>query len=413
MNKELIELLTENLPDMLWIKDLYGNYMYVNQSMCDGLLMAENTQEPIGKNDIFFALREREKHKDISDWHTFGELCFNSDQIVLDNKKAMKFEEYGNIQGKMLYLEVYKAPFYDQDGNIIGTVGAGRDITELKKIEIELKKSLDIVAAQKKELKKFNAELEKRVQEEVEKQQNQETLMLHQSRQAAMGELIESIAHQWRQPLNVIGLATANLETQYTFGTLTKEDFAEKMAIVSSNIEYMSDTIDTFRNFLSLNKETVAFSVGTSIQSVLTILKAQFRFHHIIDSLEIDCSSFAIGDENEFKQVLFILFSNAIYAITTQHKLGKIKEGRIKIFVSCDKECINIDVNDNGGGIAEEIIGSIFEPYFTTKGKVNGTGIGLYIAKKIIESRMDGQLLVHNTKNGACFRIKIPFASKE
>lgn len=141
-NSELLKLLTENLPDMLWAKDLDGKYIYVNQAICDNLLMATNTLEPIGKGDLFFALREREKHKDRPDWHTFGELCFDSDQIVIDNDKAMKFEESGNVKGELLYLEVYKAPIYNDDGEIIGTIGSGRDITQLKTIQLELEKSV-------------------------------------------------------------------------------------------------------------------------------------------------------------------------------------------------------------------------------------------------------------------------------
>ena len=142
-NLDLLELLTQHLPDMLWVKDVDGKYVYANKAICDGLLMAKDVDEPIGKNDVFFALRERDAHRDKPDWHTFGELCFNSDVEVIKQNKAMKFEEYGNVKGKMLYLEVYKAPFYDADGKIIGTVGTGRDITELKKIQQDLEDSLN------------------------------------------------------------------------------------------------------------------------------------------------------------------------------------------------------------------------------------------------------------------------------
>ncbi|MEA2091268.1 MAG: EAL domain-containing protein [Campylobacterota bacterium] len=151
-DSELLKLLTLHLPDMLWVKDLNGIYMYANQAICDGLLMAKDTQEPIGKGDVFFALREREAHKDKPNWHTFGELCFDSDQTVIDNNRAMKFEEYGNVKGELLYLEVYKAPFYDKDGKIIGTIGAGRDITKLKKTQLDLEKSLKTLDKKKEEL---------------------------------------------------------------------------------------------------------------------------------------------------------------------------------------------------------------------------------------------------------------------
>ena len=155
-NSELLNLLTHHLPDMLWVKDVDGNYIYANKALCDGLLMAKDVNEPIGKGDVFFALRERELYKDIPDWHTFGELCFNSDVDVIEKNKPMKFEEYGNVKGKLMYLEVYKAPFYDKDGNVIGTVGAGRDITKLKKIQIDLQESLKILDEQK-ELLEYRA----------------------------------------------------------------------------------------------------------------------------------------------------------------------------------------------------------------------------------------------------------------
>ena len=151
-NSELLSLLTRHLPDMLWVKDLNGDYIYANQAICDGLLMAKDTNEPIGKGDVFFAMREREAHKDKPDWHTFGELCFNSDVDVIENDKSMKFEEYGNVKGKLLYLEVYKAPFYDKDGKTIGTVGSGRDITKLKKIQKDLEKSLKVLDLQREQL---------------------------------------------------------------------------------------------------------------------------------------------------------------------------------------------------------------------------------------------------------------------
>ena len=151
-NSGLLTLLTEHLPDMLWVKDLEGNYLYANKAICDGLLMAKDTQEPLGKGDVFFALREREAHKDQPEWHTFGELCFNSDQTVIDENKAMKFEEYGNVKGKLLYLEVFKAPFLDKNGKVIGTVGTGRDITELKKIQIDLQRTLNTLDNQRKQL---------------------------------------------------------------------------------------------------------------------------------------------------------------------------------------------------------------------------------------------------------------------
>ena len=141
-NEQLLELISQRLPDMLWVKDLEGRYIFANESICDNLLMAEDTQEPLGKQDIFFALREREKFKENPQWHTFGEICYNSDEIVINTNTALRFEEYGHVKGKMLYLDVHKAPYYNESGEIIGTIGTGRDITEQHLIKSELERSV-------------------------------------------------------------------------------------------------------------------------------------------------------------------------------------------------------------------------------------------------------------------------------
>lgn len=407
-NSELLKLLTQNLPDMLWVKELNGNYVYTNQAICDGLLMAKDTNEPIGKNDVFFAKRERDAHSDNPDWHTFGELCFNSDLIVIENNRAMKFEEYGNVKGELLYLEVYKAPFYDKEGKIIGTVGAGRDITQLKKTQLDLEKSLKTLNQQRIQLESFNIELEKRVKEEIAKQQKQERLMIHQSRQAAMGEMLESIAHQWRQPLNIIGLAAANLETQYSIGVMNKASFHDKMNIITSNITYMSQTIDDFRKFLYPAREAIVFHPKKSIEEVLNILAAQLHSNKITAELTITSDIPFYGVENEFKQVMLILLNNAIDAIKLYQKEQKIDQGMISILFRCKNNQGIVEVFDNGGGISDTIIDNIFNPYFTTKHDAYGTGIGLYIAKNIIESRMKGSIRAKTLNHGSCFTIKVP-----
>jgi len=140
---QLLDLISEHLPDLLWVKDKFGVYKFANKSICENLLMAKSVDEPIGKDDIFFALREREAHKDNPKWHTFGELCFNSDEVTITNNRAMRFEEYGNVKGQLLYLEVFKAPYYNDNGEIEGTVGAGRDITAFKELQTQLHHSLE------------------------------------------------------------------------------------------------------------------------------------------------------------------------------------------------------------------------------------------------------------------------------
>lgn len=134
----LLRLLCDNVPDMIWAKDLDKRFLFANQAICRRLLNAADTDEPVGKTDLFFALRERDGHPDDPHWHTFGELCQDSDAITLSRDEPSVFEEYGNVQGRFVFLDVHKAPFRDAQGQVIGTVGSARDITDRKQIESEL-----------------------------------------------------------------------------------------------------------------------------------------------------------------------------------------------------------------------------------------------------------------------------------
>lgn len=136
----MLRLMCDNVPDLLWAKDLDRRFLFVNQAMCDKLLIAKDTVEPVGKTDMFFAERERKNHADHPDWHTFGEICRDSDSVVLETGKAGRFDEFGNVQGKFLFLDVYKAPFRDADGKILGTVGCGREVTNERRMIEALRK---------------------------------------------------------------------------------------------------------------------------------------------------------------------------------------------------------------------------------------------------------------------------------
>jgi len=125
----------DSLPDLIWAKDLSKNYLYANKAICDKLLFAETHDEPVGKNYLFFAERQRALYPENPQWHTFGELCKDSDALVMESRQTGRFEEYGNVRGEMLFLDVYKAPFFNADGELIGTVGCGRDVTPERIIE--------------------------------------------------------------------------------------------------------------------------------------------------------------------------------------------------------------------------------------------------------------------------------------
>ncbi|SMP86454.1 Histidine kinase-, DNA gyrase B-, and HSP90-like ATPase [Epsilonproteobacteria bacterium SCGC AD-308-E02] len=258
------------------------------------------------------------------------------------------------------------------------------------------------------ELKSFNTLLEYQVNEEIQKVQKQEKIIVHQSRQAAMGKMLESIAHQWRQPLNIIGISVANLEVQAMLGTIENKDLIKKLQLISLNTNYMSDTIDDFRNFLSPNRNIVNFNLKNSIGEVLTIMDAELQNKKIKCTIKEEQSVNSAGVENEFKQVIFILIHNAKDAVISEMEKKKRDSGNIFITISQKNNTAIIDIEDNGGGIEEDIIPSIFDPYFSTKFASQGTGIGLYMAKNIIESRMQGTLSVKNTQDGCCFTIELP-----
>ena len=135
----LVRMMCDNVPDLIWAKDTEGQYLFANKAICEKLLGAVDTDEPVGKTDMFFAERERKSHPGNPDWHTFGEICRDSDTIVLESRRSERFDEYGNVRGKFLFLDVNKAPFRDEEGNIIGIVGCGRDVTEERQVEERLR----------------------------------------------------------------------------------------------------------------------------------------------------------------------------------------------------------------------------------------------------------------------------------
>ena len=257
--------------------------------------------------------------------------------------------------------------------------------------------------------KRLNIELEIRVEDEIKKQKAQEEILIHQSRSAEIGEMINNIAHQWRQPLNNLSLTIQNIGFKYENDVLTKEELNETIDKSKMIINSMSNTIDTFRNFFEPTKNKNLFKVEHSIENTLEILSSTLRFYNIevvkeiIDDVEI------YDYENEFSQVLLNIITNARDALVS----NKIEKPIIKVNVSKIENNVIVKIKDNANGIKEEIIDRIFEPYFTTKGKGNGTGIGLYMSKLIIEKNMNGKLTVKNDNNGAVFIITLNITKQE
>jgi PAS domain S-box-containing protein len=146
-SSSLFRLLADNMSDLLWAKDMDGRIIFANKAACDKMLNAEDVYEPVGKKSIFFVERENNSHPDDPDWHTFGKTCANSDAIVIESGKAEQFNEFGNVKGKFLFLDVHKAPLRDEEGRIIGIVGSARDVTHEKKLESEREKMIQALQA--------------------------------------------------------------------------------------------------------------------------------------------------------------------------------------------------------------------------------------------------------------------------
>lgn len=211
-----------------------------------------------------------------------------------------------------------------------------------------------------------------------------------------MGEMIGAIAHQWRQPLNALNINIQNLEDDYQEGIIDQSFIDDFIKRNRKTIEFMSKTIDDFRNFFRIDKAKQDFSLLETIHETLSLQDAQLKHNHI--KVSIQGEDFIVhGFKSEFQQVLLNLLTNAKDAILE----NKILNG--EIFITLFDTCVSVE--DNGGGIEESILQRIFEPYFTTKDQGKGTGLGLYIAKMIVEQNMDGALHVSAGKMGAKFSI--------
>ena len=227
---------------------------------------------------------------------------------------------------------------------------------------------------------------------------------MQQSKLADMGEMIGAIAHQWRQPLNVLALNIQMLEDMAEEGTLdvhTVEQFVEKNM---KTIQFMSRTIDDFRNFYRSQNEKERFNLKEAVEATLNLQRAQLEARNI--EIETDLEDVWVeGWRNDLMQVILNLISNARDAIEKRAAEEKDFQGKIRIICKREGNRAIIRIIDNGGGIPEEIRERIFEPYFTTKEVGKGTGLGLHMARRIVEEKMGGTIRIKNVEGGAMFEI--------
>ncbi len=280
----------------------------------------------------------------------------------------------------------------------------------LTKIKIDNKEMLHIVWKDiddkknaEEALKELSHSLELRVKEEVGKNREKDKKMLQQAKLAQMGEMLSMIAHQWRQPLTAINATSIGLNISARFDELEAKNVILKTERISEYAQHLSSTIEDFRNFFKANKDKKLTNYGELINSVMGIVEVSLGNKNIKLIKELNCPEKFKTYPNEVKQVILNLIKNAEDAITE----NKIENPQIKILTYKEDDKYIFEVNDNGGGVPEELIEKIFDPYFSTKTKKDGTGLGLYMSKTIIEEHCNGTLTVSNNEEGAVFKITL------
>ena len=381
-NKELVLLasdITQRKQYEYTIKEAYT----VFQNTHDGILVTDKHANIINANKAFercsgFTLNEVFNHNpnilksglhDADFYAIFWEKLKNDGfwEGELINKK-----KNGEFWSEWLTINAV----YDENHEIKNYIGVFHDTTAQKNHERELKEKEDI--------------------------------LMQQSKMASMGEMIENIAHQWRQPLSVISTIATGIQLKHEYGIFDEKEVLEELKSINTSAQYLSHTIDDFRNFLIKTKIKKIFKLSSAVDKALNIIQSKFKNREIevIKNMEnLECNGF----ENELIQVFLNLLNNSKDAFENT----QIEDKYIFIDAYEENGKIIIFFKDTAGGISPEVIGKIFDPYFTTKHATQGTGIGLYMSKQIISNHLDGILTVSNTMfeykgkkhMGACFKI--------
>lgn len=251
-------------------------------------------------------------------------------------------------------------------------------------------------------LKAINNNLEEKIKEGIEELRKKDMMLIQQSKMAAMGEMIAIISHQWKQPLNTLSLIPMSLQNAYAMNRIDEEFITKLSDKVTNQIRYMDQTIDDFSTFLKPDKTRQAFSVKSAVEKTLAILKPQLYYSSIdvtINGEDVQHNSY----ENELQQVVLNIISNAKDALVEHNAENR----KITIDINRDDLALTLTIADNAGGIPEEILTQVFESYFTTKGS-DGSGVGLYMSKMIVEESLLGRIKVYNDDEGAVFTIELP-----
>lgn len=260
----------------------------------------------------------------------------------------------------------------------------------------ELHTSMEVTIDTKtRELRSLNNSLEKRVKNEVENNRKKDQIMFQQARLASLGEMLQNIAHQWRQPLGALSMIVQSFQSKFLSGKLTEEFVESRVEDAGKLAKNMSETLEDFRTFFDPNKSHKSFSIKQVIDKSLDLTKYQLEKDGVQVSFSMGKDIKIYGFENELTHVILNLINNSRDALTEK----QIKEKRVTIIVKNTLKNVYINVIDNAGGIKSDIMTKVFDPYFTTKHKSVGTGIGLYMSKQMVEKHMNGQIDCKNIKH--------------
>ncbi len=396
---EQARLMTDLLPAMVAIGDetdlIYGNTAFLDFFCCDSI---EEFRSSHGSWHTVFTPRKGYLHAENGEW-------LNKAKKIKKNEMNNKVLLYSQ-QKKEYRTFVFEFQPIIQLGDSYAFIFA--DITDMDNYNFILQDVQEILEheVEKKTNESGNALL-------LMKQQRE--LLVQQSKLAAMGNMINMITHQWKQPLNAIGLLAQNLEEDYKEKELNEKTVREYTNEITKQVRFMSDTMDDFRSFFRPSKAPVQFSVAESVSNVCNLLKHALAVNNITVKQSVNTpegkTPVASGYPNELKQVLMNLIVNSKDAITSkavETSAETAEAGLIEVETGVRGEEIYIRISDNGGGIPENIIKRLFEPYVTTKGE-KGTGIGLYMSRFIME-KMYGSITAENAGSGAVFTVTLPKA---
>jgi signal transduction histidine kinase len=307
--------------------------------------------------------------------------------------------------GKVKWCEQSNVPIFTGEGELLAIEGIARDITDQKHFEEKLKE-LNVQLLQKQsDLENLNVSLEKRIALEVEKSRGLDQIMALQARQAAIGEMMANVAHQWRQPLNVLSLAVYDLADAFEYDELDKSYMENAVGEMNRIIQEMSKTIDDFRSFYKPEKEKKGFRIASVIKNALFFMKPYFDKSNIIVRKDVLPEIMVFGYASQLEQVLINILKNALDALEEFDK-GK-RQVFIKTYFVNESYC-TIEIFNSGEPVAEEFVPRLFDPYFTTKPEGQGLGLGLYVAKTIVEMNMKGKINCENSPLGVKFAIELP-----